>query len=38
MYVPPHFAESELSKLHDFIESHSFGVLISQGILGRAKK
>jgi transcriptional regulator len=30
MYVPPHFAETDLNKLHDFIERHSFGVLVSQ--------
>lgn len=29
MYVPPHFAESDLNKLHDFIERHSFGLLVS---------
>jgi transcriptional regulator len=31
MYVPPHFAETDLGKLQDFIERHSFGVLVSQG-------
>ncbi|QJW99557.1 FMN-binding negative transcriptional regulator [Frigoriglobus tundricola] len=30
MYVPPHFAESHLPTLHDFIERHSFGLLVSQ--------
>lgn len=30
-YIPPHFAESDLTKLHDFIESHSFGLLVSHG-------
>jgi transcriptional regulator len=30
MYVPPAFAQSDLLKLHDFIESHSFGVLVSK--------
>ncbi len=30
MYVPPHFAESDLPTLHDFIERHSFGLLVSQ--------
>jgi transcriptional regulator len=30
MYVPPHFAESDRAKLFDFIESHSFGLLVSQ--------
>ena len=32
MYVPPAFAEAGLPKLHDFIERHSFGLLVSQGI------
>jgi transcriptional regulator len=30
MYVPPHFAESDPATLHDFIEGHSFGLLVSQ--------
>ncbi|QDU20106.1 FMN-binding negative transcriptional regulator [Urbifossiella limnaea] len=30
MYVPPHFAETDQDKLHDFINSHSFGLLVSQ--------
>lgn len=30
MYIPAAFAESDTSKLHDFIEQHSFGVLVSQ--------
>jgi transcriptional regulator len=30
MYVPAAFAESYLSKLHDFIEQNSFGLLVSQ--------
>lgn len=30
MYVPPWFAETDLPTLHDFIEQHSFGMLISQ--------
>jgi len=30
MYVPPAFAESGPDKLHDFIERHSFGLLVSQ--------
>jgi transcriptional regulator len=30
MYVPPHFAEHDLGKLHDFIEAHSFGLLVTQ--------
>ena len=29
MYVPPAFAESDLTKLHDFIEQNSFGLLVS---------
>ncbi|MCE9562256.1 MAG: FMN-binding negative transcriptional regulator [Planctomycetes bacterium] len=29
MYIPPHFAESNPAKLHDFIERHSFGLLVS---------
>ena len=30
MYVPAAFAETDLAKLHDFIEQNSFGVLVSQ--------
>ncbi|HEX3149410.1 MAG TPA: FMN-binding negative transcriptional regulator [Gemmataceae bacterium] len=30
MYVPAHFAESDLGVLHQFIEEHPFGLLISQ--------
>jgi transcriptional regulator len=30
MYVPPHFAETDPATLHDFIERHSFGLLVSQ--------
>ncbi len=30
MYIPAVFAESNLAKLHDFIEGNSFGVLVSQ--------
>jgi transcriptional regulator len=30
MYIPPAFAETDLTKLHDFIEQHSFGLLVSQ--------
>jgi transcriptional regulator len=30
MYVPPHFAQSDPATLHDFIEAHSFGLLVSQ--------
>ena len=29
MYVPSHFHESDLSRLHDFIQQHSFGLLVS---------
>ena len=30
MYVPPHFAEPDLAALHDLIERHSFGLLVSR--------
>jgi len=30
MYIPTAFAESDLTRLHDFIEQHSFGLLVSQ--------
>jgi transcriptional regulator len=30
MYVPEHYAERDLPTLHDFIERHSFGLLVSQ--------
>jgi transcriptional regulator len=30
MYVPSHFHEPDLKTQHDFIESHSFGLLVSQ--------
>ena len=30
MYVPAAFAETDLTALHDFIERHSFGLLVSQ--------
>src|SRR3954469_15609634 len=30
MYIPAAFAERDLTKLHDFIEQHSFGLLVSQ--------
>lgn len=30
MYVPAAFAETDLAKLHDFIEQNSFGLLVSQ--------
>lgn len=29
MYLPAAFAETDLKKLHDFIEQHSFGLLVS---------
>src|SRR4051812_36029868 len=29
MYVPTAFAETDPAKLHDFIEAHSFGLLVS---------
>ena len=31
MYIPTSFAERDLTKLHDFIERHSFGLLVTQG-------
>ena len=30
MYLPAVFAERDRSKLHDFIEQNSFGLLVSQ--------
>jgi transcriptional regulator len=30
MYIPTPFAETDQTKLHDFIERYSFGVLVSQ--------
>ena len=30
MYIPAAFAEADLTRLHDFIEQHSFGLLVSQ--------
>lgn len=30
MYIPAAFAEANLTTLHDFIERHSFGQLVSQ--------
>jgi transcriptional regulator len=30
MYVPDYFAETDLAVLHEFIEKHSFGQLVSQ--------
>ena len=30
MYVPAAFADHDLARLHDFIERHSFGLLVSQ--------
>lgn len=29
MFVPPHFAQTDLVTLHDFIERHSFGLFVS---------
>jgi transcriptional regulator len=29
MYIPPAFAQLDQGKLHDFIASHSFGLLVS---------
>jgi transcriptional regulator len=29
MYVPTHFAVTDQTRLHDFIEAHSFGLLVS---------
>jgi len=29
MFIPPHFAETDREKLHEFIERDSFGVLVS---------
>ena len=30
MYIPAAFAETDQTRLHDFIEQHSFGLLVSQ--------
>src|SRR5438874_6033211 len=30
MYIPHAFAETDRTRLHDFIEQHSFGLLVSQ--------
>jgi transcriptional regulator len=30
MYVPPHYAETDLPTLHEFIDHYPFGLLISQ--------
>jgi transcriptional regulator len=30
MYIPPAFAETDRFKLHEFIEQHSFGLLVSE--------
>ena len=30
MYIPAGFAETDLTKLHEFIEQNSFGLLVSQ--------
>lgn len=29
MYIPTAFAETDQGKLHDFIDAHSFGLLVS---------
>jgi transcriptional regulator len=29
MYIPPHFAETDQGRLHDFIGAYSFGLLVS---------
>ena len=29
MYIPTAFAEPDQGKLHDFIEAHAFGLLVS---------
>lgn len=30
MYIPPHFAVSDRNSLYEFIEAHSFAILVSQ--------
>ncbi len=30
MYIPASFAETDLGRLHEFIERHSFGILVTQ--------
>jgi len=30
MYIPPHFAENDVARLHQFIEHNSFGLLVTQ--------
>jgi len=30
MYIPAAFAESDLTRMHDFIEQYSFGLIVSQ--------
>ncbi len=30
MYIPALFVETDLGRLHDFIEQHSFGILVTQ--------
>src|SRR5271163_3835443 len=30
MYIPAAFAEADLTKLHDFMEQNSFGLLVAQ--------
>jgi transcriptional regulator len=34
MYVPAHFDESRTAVLHDFIQHHPFGMLVTQGASG----
>lgn len=34
MYIPASFAETDTRKLHDFIERHSFGILMTQTVDG----
>jgi transcriptional regulator len=29
MYLPPHFAETDRDRIHDFIRAHAFGTLVS---------
>lgn len=30
MYIPAHFSQSNIASLHDFIDEHPFGLLVSQ--------
>jgi transcriptional regulator len=34
MYIPSSFAETDAAKLHEFIEGHGFGILVTQGESG----